>query len=125
MDTDNKNQTYNSNFLSSDVNKTTVRRVSTPVTIHTSAHHSSKYSSIIVNESTEEALLSSLQRLSTSSSTTNANPNNSIHSLSINCSGSTSLLSRRDVRSASFNLLVSPSSLSNNLVNNISSASGR
>ncbi|CAF2261131.1 unnamed protein product [Rotaria magnacalcarata] len=126
MNTDKKNETHNSNFLSSDVNKTAVRRVSTPVTIHTSAHHNSKYSSITVNGSTEEALLSSLQRLSTSSSTTtnNGNPNNSIHSLSINCSGLASLLSRRDIRSASVNLSVSPSSLSNNLVNNISSASG-
>ncbi|CAF3150865.1 unnamed protein product [Rotaria socialis] len=127
MNADNKKETYNSNFLSSDIHKTAVRRVSTPVTIHTSAHHNSKYSSITVSEGTEEALLASLQRLSTSSSTTtttNGNPNNSIHSLSINCNGPTSLLSCLDIRSASVNLSVSPSLLSNSLVNNISSASG-
>ncbi|CAF0897379.1 unnamed protein product [Rotaria sp. Silwood1] len=125
LNPDNRNKTLHSNFLSSDVDKTNMRRLSAPLIIHTSTHHHPQYSSTIVNESTEEALLSSLQRLSVSSSTTTtACPNNSFHSLGINNEGSTSPLSRPDVRSASLNLSLSPSSLSNNLVNNILSTSG-
>ncbi|CAF3528373.1 unnamed protein product [Rotaria sp. Silwood1] len=125
LNPDNRNKTLHSNFLSSDVAKTNMRRLSAPLIIHTSTRHHPQYSSTIVNESTEEALLSSLQRLSVSSSTTTtACPNNSFHSLGINNESSTSPLSRPDVRSASLNLSLSPSSLSNNLVNNILSTSG-
>ncbi|CAF0928221.1 unnamed protein product [Rotaria sordida] len=125
INTDNRNESSNSNFLSSHVDKINMRRLSAPLIIHTSTRHHPQYSSTIVNESTEQALLSSLQRLSVSSSTTTtAGPNSSIHSLGINDGGSTSPLTRPDVRSVSFNLSLSPSSLSNNLVNNILPTSG-
>ena len=129
LNADSINETSKSNYLSSDINKTNLRRLSAPLLIQTSAHPHSQYPSTIVNEITEEALLSSLHRASFSSSntTTNAHPNNSVHSLAANSGGGSSacLLSRPEIRSASFNLSTSPSTISNNLINNISSASGR
>ncbi len=123
---DNMNVTSNSNFLSSDIHKINNRRLSAPHIVHTSTHYQSQYPSTIVNEDTEDALLSSLHRASFSSSpATTTHPHSSIHSLGSNVGTSTSLLSRPEVRSVSFNLTSSPSSLSNNLINNISSASGR
>jgi hypothetical protein len=122
------NEISNSNFLSSDVLKANIRRLSAPLITHTPANHHPQYSSAIVNESTEEALLSSLHRLSLSSSPKlPAHPNNSIHSLGTSAGGdgSGSPLLRSDVRSASFNLSSSPSTLSNNVINNIFSTSGR
>jgi len=130
LNVENTNETSKSNYLSSDIIKVNIRRLSAPLIIHTSSHHHPQYPSTIVNESTEKALLSSLHRSSLSSSTTTtAHPNHSIHSLITSSPGgdgsSGSSLSRPNVRSASFNLSTSPSSLSNNLVNNISSTSGR
>jgi len=138
LNLDNTNKTSNSNYLSSDISKANIRRLSAPLIIHTSANYHSQYPSTIVNETTEEALLSSLQRSSlsslqrsslSSSITTTAHPHHSIHSLATGSGGgggsSGSPLSRPDVRSASFNLSTSPSSLSNNLINNIPSTSGR
>ena len=135
LNADSKHETTKSNYLSSDINKTNIRRLSAPLLIQTSTHPHPQYPSTIVNEITEEALLSSLQRASFSSSipTTTICPNHSVHSLSTNSGGggggggsSGCLLSRPEVRSASFHLTTSPSSISNsNLVNNISSASGR
>lgn len=125
-----------SNYLSSDIHKPNIRRLSAPLLIQTSAYPHSQYPSTIVNEITEEALLSSLQRASFSSpipttTATTTYPNHSVHSLSANSGGgggsgggsSGCLLSRPENRSASFNLSTSPSSISNNLINNISSAS--
>jgi hypothetical protein len=133
LNVENTNETSKSNYLSSDIIKVNIRRLSAPLIIHTSSHHHPQYPSTIVNESTEKALLSSLQRssLSSSTTTTTAHPNHSIHSLITSSPGgggggsSGSSSSRPNVRSASFNLSTSPSSLSNNLVNNISSTSGR
>lgn len=128
LNADSGNETIKSNYLSSDINKGNLRRLSAPLIIHTSSQHPlSQYPSTIVNESTEEALLSSLHRTSLSSPTAaSAHLNHNIHILATIGSGSSgSLLSRPDNRSASFNLSTSPSSLSNNLVNNISSTSGR
>jgi hypothetical protein len=123
---DNMNVTSNSNFLSSDINKINNRRLSAPHIVHTSTHYQSQYPSTIVNEDTEDALLSSLHRASFSSSpATTMHPYSSIHSLGSNVGAPTIPLSRPEVRSASFNLTSSPSSLSNNLINNISPASGR
>jgi hypothetical protein len=123
------NEIPNSNFLSSDIHKSNIRRLSAPLIIHTSANHPPQYPSTIVNESTEEALLSSLHRLSLSTSLkSTGHHNNSIHSLvttSPGCDSTGSPISRPDVRSASFNLSSSPSTLSNHLVNNIFSTSGR
>jgi hypothetical protein len=134
LNADKIHETSKSNYLSSDINKTNIRRLSAPLLIQTSARPHPQYPSTIVNEITEEALLSSLQRSSFSSSitTTTAHPNHSVHSLVANSGGGGSggsssgcLLSRPEIRSASFNLSTSPSTISNNLVNNISSTSGR
>jgi hypothetical protein len=130
LNADNTNEILKSKYLSSDINKVNLRRLSAPLLINESSHHHPQYPSTIVNESTEEALLSSLQRSSLSSSTTTtAHPNHSVHSLTTTgaggCGTSGSPLSRPDVRSASFNISTSPSSLSNNLANNISSQSGK
>lgn len=124
--TDNKNETCDSDLLSSDTNKTAMRRLSTPLTIHNLDRCSSNDLSMNLNQSTDEALLSSLQHLSVSSSTTiNANPNNSIDNLSVHSGRSTSLLLRPNVRSASFNLSPSPNSLSSHSINNILPLAGR
>jgi hypothetical protein len=128
LNAESTNNAIKSNYLSSDINKANIRRLSAPLIIHSSIHHPPQYPSTIVNENTEEALLSSLQRSSLSSSTTTAHPNHSIHSLANSSGGGSSLgspLSRSDVRSASFNLSTSPSMTSNTLANNISSTSGR
>ncbi|UJR28819.1 hypothetical protein I4U23_010043 [Adineta vaga] len=61
------NTTSNSNFLSSDINKSNVRRLSAPLLIQTFTTQQSQYSSTIVNEITEQALIASLHRLSISS----------------------------------------------------------
>ena len=131
---DSKRETSKSNYLSSDINRPNIRRLSAPLLIQTSGHPHPQYPSTIVNEVTEEALLSSLQRASFSSSipTTTTCTNHSVHSLTAtNSTGgggdsSGCFLSRPEVRSASFNLPTSSSSISNNnIVNNISSASGR
>jgi hypothetical protein len=126
----NINETSNTNFLSSNTYRINDRRLSAPLIIHSSTYHG-QYRSTTVNESIEEALISSLHRLSLSSPTaTTAHPSNSINSLGTNSIGSACASPRPDVRSASLNLspsnsLILPSSLSNNLVNNISPASGR
>ncbi|CAF3479577.1 unnamed protein product [Adineta steineri] len=125
INADQINSTPNSNFLSSDIIKSNVRRLSAPL-IQTSTNYYPQYSSTIVNENTTAALVSSLQRLSFSSSpATIENHNSSLLSLGSNGGGTpASPLSRPEVRSASFNLTPSSSSVSNNLGNNISSASG-
>lgn len=123
---DNRKEASNPKFLSSDINKMNLRRLSAPLIIHTAARNQSQYSSVAVNENTEEELLSSLQRLSVSSSPKpTAHPNNSTNSLGVNNGSPTKLLSPSDGRSSPFNLSPSASSLINSLVNNILPASGR
>ena len=128
---DSTEESASSNFLSSNTSKINDRRLSAPLIVHTSNHTHSQYHSTPVNETTEEALISSLQRFSLSS-TTGPTAVQGNQSLGPSRSGSISTSPRADVRSASFNLspsnsnsLILPSSLSNNLLNNISSASGR
>ena len=135
-------ESSSTNFLSSHTNKTNDRRLSAPMIIHTSITSHQQFHSTVVNESTEEALISSLQRFSLSTPTTTTTPTSTIitpttiqspHSLGPSRSGSISTsLPRPDVRSASFHLspsssnsLILPTSLSNTLLNNISSVSGR
>ena len=131
LSADNTNATSKSNYLSSDINRINLRRLSAPLLIQTSAHHHHQYPSTIVNENTEEILLSSLQRSSLSSSTTTTvHSNYSSHNLTTSSGGggggsSGSPLSRPEIRSASFNLTPSPSTLSNNLVNNLSTVAGK
>lgn len=128
LNVDRMNEIPKSNYLSSDINKANIRRLSAPLLIQTIAHPHSQYPSTIFNESTEEALLSSLQRSAFSSAATTpvaTHPDHSIHSLAASSgeggvgSSSASLLSRPDIRSASFNLPALPSSISNSQVNNI------
>lgn len=128
-----------SNFLSSHTQKTNDRRLSAPMIIHTSVPSHQPFQPTVVDETTEEALISSLQRFSlstptaTSSSVALPTTMQSNHSLGPSRSGSISAsLQRPDTRSASFHLSPSPSnsqilpsSLSNNLLNNVASASGR
>jgi hypothetical protein len=129
------------NFLSSHTNKTNDRRLSAPMIIHTSApsyyqqqqQQQQELHPAIVDETTEEALISSLQRFSLSSASAATMTIQSNNSLGPSRSGSISIaLQRPDVRSASFHLspspsnsLILPNSLSNNLLNNNSSIAGR
>ena len=128
---DRMDETLKSNYLSFDLHKSNIRRLSAPLLIQTSPHPHPQYPSTIVNKSTEDALLSSLQRTSFSSTsyTTKNHPNNSAHSLATSHSGgdssSASLLSRPEIRSASFNAPTSSNLNNYNQVNNILTSSGR
>ena len=131
---DRMDDTLKSNYLSSDSHRSNIRRLSAPLLIQTfpHPHHPhSQYPSTIVNQSTEEALLSSLQRSSFSSApnTVKIHPNSSAHSLTATNSGgagsSASLLSRPEIRSASFNSPASSSPINCIQINNILSSSGR
>lgn len=120
-----------SNYLSSDPPRSNIRRLSAPLLIQTSLHPHLQYPSTIVNESTEEALLSSLHRasFSSTSNTTKTCSNSSAQSLATRNSGgdssSLSLLSRPEIRSASFNAPTSSISITCSQVNKTLSSSGR
>lgn len=105
------------------IGRSTNRRLSAPLIIHTSIHPR-QHRSTIVDESTEETCLSPFQRLSLSSTTgtTSIHPNSSVHSLGTSTAGSASTSPRHDLNFSSLNL--SPSN-SINLPNNLSPASGR
>lgn len=112
------------NFLSSNLPKSTNRRLSAPLIIHTSIYHR-QHRSAIVDETTEEALISPLQRLSLSSTTgTSVYHNNSVHSLGTSATGSANASPRNDVHSLSLNLSPSNSINLPSSLNNISPASG-
>jgi hypothetical protein len=113
----------NSNLLLSNTYKYN-RRLSAPLIIHASTHHR-KQRSAIVDESTEEALISPLQRLSLSSTTGNSvHHNNSVNSLGTSI-GSVNASPRIDPHSMSLNLSSSNSINLPSSLTNISPSSGR
>jgi len=108
------------------MHKSTNRRLSAPLIIHSSTHHYRQHRSAIVDECFEEALISPLQRLSLSSTTgTSVYQNNSVNSLGTSAAGSANASPRNDVHSPSFNLSPSNSINLPSSSNNISPASGR
>jgi len=112
------------NCLPSNIRKPANRRLSAPLIIHGSIHR--QHRSAIVHESTEEALISPLQRFSLSSTTgTSVYHNNSINSLGTSAGGSANASPRNDAHSLSFNLSPSNSFNLPSSLNNISSVSGR
>jgi len=126
---ENNNTSIKSNYLTSEVPRSNLRRLSAPLFIHTSPDHPPVYSSTLVNQNVEEALLLSLHRVSLSSPTTismhsNSSNQNLTTSIPINGSSACSL-TRSDIRSGSVNISSSPSSHSNILINNISTTSGK
>lgn len=131
---DQMDDTLKSNYLSSDSHRSNIRRLSAPLLIQTSPHPHHPHPqcpSTIVNQSTEQALITPLQRSSFSSTpnTVKIHSNSSAHSLTATNSGgagsSASLLSRPENRSASFNVPTLSSSINYNPINNIASSSGR
>jgi hypothetical protein len=122
---DGNNGNSHLNFLSSNIPKPTNRRLSAPLIIHASTFHR-QHRSAIVHESTEEALISPLQRLSLSSTAgISVCHNNSVNSLGTSATCSTNASPRIDARSSSFNLSSSNSINLPSSLNNISPASGR
>jgi len=112
-------------FLSSNIPKTSNRRLSAPLIIHASTFHR-QHRSAIVHESTEKALISPLQRLSLSSTAgTTVCHNNSVHSLGTSATCSANASPRTDAHSSSFNSSPSNSINLPSSLNNISPASGR
>ena len=130
INTNNINETSNSNFLSSDILKNNIHHLIASPILHKLTYHQSQHSATIVNECTEEALFSVLQYSSLPSSTANNSScsNNIVPRLDINDdinNNSAILLSCPDARSASLNVPITLTSFNNNLINNISSTSGR
>ncbi|CAF4120661.1 unnamed protein product [Rotaria socialis] len=125
----NRNESPNLNLLSSNTNKCFNRRLSAPLITHASIHHSRLYHSGVVDETIEQALVSSLQRLSLSSTTGtttayNNNHHNSINSLDASGGGSVNGSPHNDAHSSSLNLSLSNSIFSPSSLNHISSTSG-
>ena len=128
---DNTNDTSTSNFLSSQTNKINDRRLSAPLITHTTTHHHPHYRSTTIDESTEGVLISSLQRVSSSTAVT-SQPHHSVHSLGASRDESGCPSPRPDTRSASFNLspsvsnvLILPNSSSTNPLTAVSPTTGR
>lgn len=113
--------------------KSSNRRLSAPLIIHTSIHHSPRSSggpvaASALDESDEDALISPLQRLSLSSTTgsTSTHPTYSINSRGTSAAGSANASPRTDMHLPLMNL--SPSNsihLPSSSLNTISTASGR
>ena len=124
---DNQNGNAHMNLLLSNMHKPTNRRLSAPLIIHASTtHHYRQHRSVAVDESSEEALISPLQRLSLSSPTgTSPYQNNNVNSLGTSAAGSANASPRHDVNSSSFNLSPSNSFNLPSSLNNISPTSGR
>jgi len=121
---DSNNGNSHLNFLSSNIPKPTNRRLSAPLITHASTFHR-QHRSAIVHESTEEALISPLHRLSLSTAGTSVSHNNSVNSLGTSATCSTNASPRIDAHSSSFNLSSSNSINLPSSLNNISPASGR
>ncbi len=117
------------NSVSSNIHKSTNRRLSAPLIIHASTthhHHFRQHRTAVVDESIEEGLISPLQRLSLSSTTgTYIYNNSSVNSLGPSTVGSANASPRNDVHSSSVNLSPSNSINLPSSLNNISHASGR
>ena len=112
------------NVASSKTNRFVNRRLSAPLIIHAStSQHSRPHASAIVDERTEDALMSPLQRLSLTG--TAVYQNNSITSLGQSAAGSANASPRYDTHSSSLNLSPSNSINLPSSLNNISPASGR
>ncbi len=109
--------------LTSKLPKPSNRRLSAPLIIHASTLR--QHRSTVVDGSTEEALISPLQRLSLSSTTgTSIHHNHSVNSLGTSAAGSAGASPRNEL-SSSFNLSPSNSIHLPSSLNNISSVAGR
>ena len=106
--------------------RSTNRRLSAPLIIHTSIHPRQQRSNI-VDGTTEETTEPPVQRLSLSSTTgtTSVCHNSSVHSLGTSAADSASTSPRHDMHFSSLNLSPSNSINIPNSLNNFSPASGR